>query len=67
MKEQKRIIIEEKIKTLQEWDKKTRMEKIKILKQTYNTSQEREGESSARGYKTERTPYPLNPLRMRKG
>ena len=46
--EQKRIIIEEKIKILREWDKKTRMEKIRILKQKYNTDQEREGDSSAK-------------------
>ena len=32
--EQKKTIIGEKLKILQEWDKKTRMEKIKILKLT---------------------------------
>ena len=34
--EQQNTILDEKIRSLKEWDKKKRMDKIKILKEKYN-------------------------------
>ena len=55
--EQKKIIIGEKMKMLQEWDKKTRMEKIEILKQNYNKpSHKSDLEAEQQGLNIEKIP-----------